>query len=805
MDWWLMSFFTGALLSLFLPIVPSLFYFVVTIALALLIYFFKATRLLTGVLLGSAWMLWSAASYQSVLEQQQQRLNSSSSTRVIVEGEVDNIPQYNNGVQRFNFIITQLNNETLAQPMKIRLAWQQRFTGTKVNAKPEQQATSVKLQPRAQKKLKQGQQWRLTVRIKPPHGMANSGGFSYQTWLRRHGIHATGYVLDRQINQLLADTPSLRQRSYDQLTPLLAKHSLSGVVYALTFGERSQLTKQQWQVLTHTATQHLIAISGLHLGLVAAFGYFVFSGLVRVFPLTKLLAKRQALYFTQLNNTYLVLVLTLMLTAFYAYLAGFTLPTVRALLMLVLLSLAKCVGLKLTLTRWLALTLFVISWCYPMSLISASFWLSFYAVSIIFLLIWRFECYFKSVIYTEQNCWQKLRTWITRLLALQLGLIVFMLPLTLFANNQLSLAALPANLLAVPWMSVTSIPMSLMAVLALPVSTELSSILLDLAVTSIEVIWHWLSWLSRLPYASIDVSNLVYLAAALLVLGTMLYLTTAWSKVYFIGAQAMVVLLLMALSLPINDEKQWQVNVMDVGQGLAVVVEASEQALVYDSGASFPSGFSMAEAVLSPYLTSQGYQVLDLVIISHDDNDHSGGLTHLQGEFTINQLIYNQYPQAESCIQGTKFRWQFLTIEMLSPKQNRVANNDDSCVIKISDGHFSVLLTGDISLQAERQLIVDYSYSGVLNSDMLIVPHHGSKSSSSADFIRTVAPKFAVFSAGFLNRWQMPTDEVVKRYQQQGVTTFNTAEHGMVKVVINEQEFKVLPYRQQLWPFWFAN
>ncbi len=801
MDWWLITFFSGALLSLFLPIVPSLFYLIVTIVLTCLVYYFNVTRFATGFILGCVWMIWSASCYQSSLADLQQGVASAKSNSITVFGEIASIAQYKKGVQRFNFIVKQLDNHPLTQPLKIRLAWQD-ATVYKLNQDSAQQ----ELNPR----VKHQQLWRFKVRIKPAHGLANPGGFSYQTWLRRHGIHGTGYVVADEHNQLVLDSRSLHQHYYDKLTPMLEQHPLSGIVYALTFGERSQLTAEHWQILKQTATVHLVAISGLHLGLVAAFGYAFFSGLLRLVPLEKLLKAGIANKFTHVNNKYLAIALTLLLTAYYAYLAGFSLPTMRAFLMLMLFWVAKGLGVKLTLTRWLTITLVIILLCYPMSLISISFWLSFYAVGIIFLLLWRFQRYFKQDSVAESGIWQRLVSWCARLFALQLGLITLMLPLTVLVNHQLSIVALPANLLAVPWMSITSIPLSLLSVLMLPISSELSLFLVEQALKSIELVWQWLGWLSSFSLASVEVSHTDYLSVVFIVVCVMLYLGRTLTKTPLIAVQLVVLLLITALALPVNQtDKQWQVNVMDVGQGLAVVVEANHQVLVYDTGASFPSGFSMAETVLVPYLKTQGYQALDLVIISHDDNDHSGGLAELQQEFFINRLIYNQYSGAERCQQGQRFYWQFLSLEVLSPKEDSVASNDDSCVIKISDGLHSVLLTGDISQRIELQLVKVHQSApqlmGKLASNILVVPHHGSKSSSSPEFISAVAPEFAIFSSGFLNRWQMPTKEVVERYHRQGVTSYNTAEHGMLRLNIGKQGIKVQPYRQQLWPFWFAN
>jgi competence protein ComEC len=265
----------------------------------------------------------------------------------------------------------------------------------------------------------------------------------------------------------------------------------------------------------------------------------------------------------------------------------------------------------------------------------------------------------------------------------------------------------------------------------------------------------------------------------------------------------------------------WQLHLFDVGQGLSVLISREEQALLYDTGAAYPSGFNMVDSVVLPYLQYAGIKQLDKVFLSHSDNDHAGGLTQLVTGIGMRQLITNDNKLANShqqslpCYQGMSFHWQHLRISALWPlmpektinqsiKKNTgkmiKQGNDDSCVLLISDGKHKVLLTGDITKKVEQQLLLLYP---TLTADVLLVPHHGSKTSSSTAFIKQLSPDIALVSAGFLNRWNMPVTSVIERYRQQGIQLINSSEKGQV-VLTFADEIKVESYRDDLRPFWFS-
>ena len=493
MDKWLLLFFLGAILSLFLPIVPALFYIVLLLALVVALIIIKKYAL-TGLLLGCCWVLLQGYLYQTKLSFNDLSKSNLHQHSHIITGEVLTLTANatnlitthtntkNENTQRFNFKVTSFDYKPLAQPFIVRLSWK-----------------------KSSFLVKQGYKVRLKVKLKPAHGLANSGGFNYQLWLRSKNIIATGYVLTSEENKILSDEVSFRQQQLENINKIIPKHPLSSLVIALSLGERSTITPAQWQILTATGTQHLIAISGLHLGLVASSIFLLLLMVIKILPLNFLLPTVIKNRLNQYNLIYMAIALSLFITLVYATLAGFAIPTLRALFMLNLYWLARLLAINISLKRWLLLVVFFVLITAPMSILSASFWLSFYAVLVIFLLLWRCH-YFLSVNtpLAVNSTWlksttYKVRVFVKGLIVLQLGLSLFLLPVTVLFYQKISLVAFAANIIAVPWMSFTAIPLSLAGMLAIPFSERLARLLFDLCLRTLDMLWQWLSfWLSNL-------------------------------------------------------------------------------------------------------------------------------------------------------------------------------------------------------------------------------------------------------------------------------------------------------------------
>jgi len=809
MDWWLASFFLGSIISLFLPIVPDLFVLFLLILLSIILFTYKPLRLSSGLFFGASWMLLNALQHQNLWQDNNLDSLVLSAAPQWVQGEVSSLQSSADSTQmisdkkqlRFNLNVTHLNSKKLNKTIKVRLSWKNsKFT------------------------VLQGQVVNLKVKFKPAHGLANIGGFSYQTWLRSKGILATGYIINNKENKILMATNSTRQTLFNTYKVLLPEHDLSPLLLALGFGSRSELNQQLWQVLQKTGTGHLIAISGLHIGLVATGSYFIIMIFIRLLPLSLC---NHLCCFQTINIRYFVIAVSLGVGVIYGYLAGFSLPTIRALLMLSIYWFSRVLDINISIKRWLLLTLFLLTLTTPFSLFTASFWLSVYAVTIIFLTLWRF----KNMLNSGNTVWR----FIKGLLVIQLSLTVMLLPISGVFFQQVTFVALLANIVAVPWMSFFSIPLCLLSVLVMPFSESISQFLMEFCIESLQALWHYLSFLSQQTWAVGKLSNM---GIQFLVLFGIISLVTLFCQpqvfpssftIYKIkGLKKMLVVVIVGVILfftlnthtmnsdtvniksanineqDITDETKWQLVVFDVGQGLSVLIQRGSKAILYDTGAAYPSGFNMANAVILPYLQHTGVEQLDKMIISHSDNDHAGGLTEIQETIVINELIYNG-KQAEKnavCLQGKSFIWQNLHFKMLWPNNIVSKDNDDSCVLLISDGQHSVLLTGDISKKVEAELLQQYPK---LSADVLIVPHHGSKTSSSELFITKVQPSFAVASAGYLNRWHMPVTEVVQRYQQHNVKLLSTANTGQIIFTMSGQGITEQTYYSDLWPFWFAH
>jgi competence protein ComEC len=814
MERWLFTFFIGAILSLFLPIVPDFSHLLFCLFFAAIFCLFKRLRSFSGLFFGCAWLLSAGFSYQNIWQINNLTQDDYVGKTITVKGVVANIPttlrrKVKDGavekkVSRFNFIVEEVNQYKLTENMNIRLRWDDKTLSGEILSHVG--------------KVKQGQKWQLKVRIKPAYGFANIGGFSYQTWLRQKKLHATGYVKHSIENKVIEAQSSYRQSLYLQLNEVVNSIALKSqryhFIFALTFGERGKITAEQWQVLQATGTQHLMAISGLHLGLIASGAFGLMVMFFRFIPIHLLFSKKGKFWLVNKNNRIVAFVFSSIIAIFYAYLAGFSLPTLRALIMMQIFIGSKLLAVKLTVTRWLLLSIVCIILLSPFSLFSVSFWLSVYAVTLILLIIWRCR---KLISSSGNSQLQKVKAWMSSLIIVQLGLTLFMLPIAAILNHQLPLSALLANIIAVPWMSFTAIPLCLLSVVVMPFSEALSIFFLELSLASLDLIWLWLNYLSNQEWLFIDVSHETLLIIIVMSGLTFISYFLALPKKYFLVAVLFsLTYFYLGNSKNSND---WQVNVLDVGQGLAVVVERNGRTILYDTGASYPSGFNLADSVIFPYFQYRGIETIDQLILSHADNDHAGGLSFIDKQVALNKVSvdhikYNQsskitkeysFAKKGSCKQGDDFIWQGLTFSVLWPVTIQENENDNSCVINISDGKYNVLLTGDISRKVEKLLTANPEIAKKLKADVIIAPHHGSKTSSSSRFIKAVSPDVVVFSAGFLNRWHMPNKAVLKRYEEFNITSYSTAEQGMIQIKIAHQGLEIETYREHINPYWFAN
>ncbi|WP_298769713.1 DNA internalization-related competence protein ComEC/Rec2 [uncultured Shewanella sp.] len=642
--------------------------------------------------------------------------------------------------------------------------------------------------------LQIGQTWQLTARLKSISGVLNQGGYNQQKNLLSKHIIAKGKVLS---GRLLKETVPLRAQFIHALSPILASFDNGDLMLALIAGDKQGISVHRWQALRQTGTGHLMAISGLHLSVV---GVWIF---VSVFWFL-----RQ--FFSPIGRSHLFIAsfVSLFTVAFYAYLAGFSISTQRAFIMLLLvmgLSLLKRCS-----SPWerLLYALFFVLLLDPVSCLSAGFWLSFSALAIILLTIQNHITQVQSDDASVDTSSQssllgsfRAKCWLFWGIQWRLSLGLGGLQALFFGG--ITLHSFWINLILVPWFSVIVIPVMVLAVCIWALGQ-----LLHFDVNAVFSLLDWSLWpVSELLALSFHfVGRWIVLPDPVIYTGILALIGgVIFCRVIGQRWRVCCVLLFLPFTLQIMTwlwppkGHQWSVHILDVGQGLAVMVEKSGHGLLYDTGAAYGEHFSYAKRVVIPFLAAKGIRSLDYLILSHGDNDHAGGAEDMVDVYPNVQMITDIPSYHGQACRPHRLFWQGLQLDVLGPLQKMKGNNG-SCVIRIYDDFHSVLLTGDIEKRGEKHLL---KQSADLRSTLLIAPHHGSLSSSTPDFVTAVSPKLTVFPAGLHNRYGFPKPEIVSRYRSMGSQVTSTSEMGQVSVFFNQEAWRWVTYRQDLASFWY--
>ncbi|MBT5221988.1 MAG: DNA internalization-related competence protein ComEC/Rec2 [Gammaproteobacteria bacterium] len=746
-----LSFFLGVFLSQQWSMLPSSLLITLAFILAIFAAYLKYWRIaffLSGIVYASV----TANHYLST-----QLSSELQGQEFLIQGDIIGLPEYNTRRVRFDF---QLKKAALPLPDKLRLSWYY----------PEQTISA-------------GQSWQFYVKLKQPHGTLNPGGFDYEKWLFIRHIGATGYVRQAEAARLLATKSAWTSISVirQKLADLLAQQDISpaslALIKALSIGDKSQISVRQWQVLSKSGTNHLMAISGLHIGLVAGMVYWlVFKCWLRL-PSNYYSAPQVAACFAFIA------------ALFYAALAGFSIPTQRALIMLGIVMLTIITRRHVKTLNIFALALLTVLLLDPMAALSAGFYLSFLAVfCIVYVLAARLG--------RKHHLLSSLK--INAVVALSL------LPALLFFFQRISFIAPVANMLAVPVVSFLVVPLSLLALALLQIAPDIANLLLQLVDQVLQVLWQVLEYLVNFPMASIVHPKPQVWQMLLAMLGVLLLLAPKGIPGRFLG---MLLLLPVVLIKPDKPE-QGEINLtlLDVGQGLSVLVETTEHALVFDTGARFSDKFDMGKNVVLPLLYYRHITSLDQLVISHADNDHIGGARALLSSIPVRQ-VFSSVPEqladynATQCYAGYMWQWDQVSFQFLSPPKQMFQNeNDNSCVLRIQTLHKSVLLTGDIERAAENYLV---NHAGrTLAADILIAPHHGSKTSSSSAFLALVNPAIILIPADSPNRFGFPHVAVITRYKAINATYYITGETGAISVGGGNANNAVELYRKQYGGYW---
>lgn len=644
-----------------------------------------------------------------------------------------------------------------------------------------------------------GQVWSAQVKLKRPRGFANPGGFDYQAWLLGQGVVATGYVhSEARLERQTFVWASVRSALAKHIDAAAGEGGFERFWPALLVADRSRVSADDWQTLQATGTVHLMAISGLHIGLISLWAFWFGKLCVRLWALSH----RQS---TALAAHYFPPLLSSSMAFLYAALAGFSVPTVRACVACLLMNLCWVVGVRITPINLLGCGVAVVAIAEPLAWQNQGFWLSFAAV---FLLV-------------HTMAGRLVRHPVLDSIALQLVLSFGLSVPLLWLGQGVSWVSPFANLVAVPVVSFLVVPALFLATAVSGVSLALSHWLLQALDWVFGVLWHYLLWLESVPQALLwapQVLTAPNLVAAFI--GILLALAPRGLHLRGLGAICVGLAVLIQPPAP----PPLKLTVMDVGQGLSVVVQTPTQTWVYDTGPAFSDTFDAGSRITAPYLRAQGVEQIDL-IVSHSDNDHSGGTAALLKLFDVGSLrlgeplIFDHLagaPSQQRCEQGQHWRAGMLEWEVLwPPASSNLEGNDASCVVLLQmalataalddkpeqrlQRTVSVLLTGDIDRSIESKLLPSLP-RGV---DLLIAPHHGSKSSSSVSFVRAVAPKVVVFSAGYNNRYGHPHEKIVARYLAQGARTYNTATSGALVFEWNVNDEAILETRVEEEKLWY--
>jgi competence protein ComEC len=691
---------------------------------------------------------------------------------IAVTGVVAAMPQHFEGGVRFRLDLERasLDGQPLRLPPRLELGW---YAG--VYARGEGPGESAGELQRLPAPLQAGERWQMTVRLKAPHGGINPHGFDYELWQWVQGVQATGYVRASPRDPApvrLAQTWQhpvqwARGQVRDRIFLRLADSEASGLIAALVVGDQAAIERSDWDVFRATGVAHLMSISGLHITMFAWAAALALGWLWR----------RSAWLCLRLPAPTAALIGGMALATAYALFSGWGVPAQRTVLMLATVGTLRLLGVRWPWPQVWLLACAVVVAVDPWALLQAGFWLSFVAVGVLF----------ASDVGVLQAGRSGLRSRFLVLMREQWVITLALTPLSLLLFGQVSLVGLLANALAIPWVTLLVTPLAMLGVLLHP--------LWDLAAGAIGLLAQLLRGLAQWPWASVSLAQAPLWAGVAGVLGGLvLALRLPWSLRLGGVPLLLPVLLWQAPPIPAGE---FDLLAADVGQGNAVLVRTARHALLYDAGPMYSRESDAGHRVLVPLLRALGVR-LDTLVLSHRDSDHTGGAVailqmqpqaSLLSSIEVDHALQTLRPVTR-CMAGQRWQWDGVDFELLHPQLSDYADarkpNALSCTLRISNGAQTVLLAGDIEQAQEARLVArtraSASTSGQpwerLRADVLLVPHHGSKTSSTDAFLEAVRPRLAIVQAGYRNRFGHPASPVLVRYDVHGIRVFDTPHCG---------------------------
>ncbi len=675
-------------------------------------------------------------------------------------GIVDELPQADAQGVRFAFAVEQVLTPKATVPPRIALGWYK--------------ATIKELQGEPLPTIRAGERWRLTVRLKRPHGYANPNGFDVEAWMLESELRATGTVRGDEPNRRLAANAGrpidylnlLRDRLRERMRQALEGQRYAGVLIALALGDQRSIPESDWALFNATAVSHLLSISGAHVTLFATWVALAVFAIWRRSP--RLVSRMPA----QLAAA----IVASTVAVAYAALSGFAVPAQRTCYMLVTAALA--LTLRRSLSPWL-----ILSWALafvlvidPWAVLAVGFWFSFMAVAMLM---------YVTVGRVGERPW-----WHT-LLITQAAVTVGLAPLSIALFQQVSLVGPIANAVAIPLITMLVVPLTL-AWLIIPI---------DLLLTVAHQLIAWLTLglhgLMTLPTPLWTQHMPPWWTVGLALLGSLILLAPRGSPHRWLGLVWCVPLFAIMPARPADGE--FSLAVLDIGQGTAAVVQTARHTMVYDTGPRWTDTSDAGSRLIAPYLRAAGSSHIHGLVVSHLDIDHSGGAKSLLKSVPVDWMLTSVFAEAEivktanernvealGCAAGQSWTWDGVRFDVLHPdignyQEDKLKTNDRSCVVKISTPRFSALLTADVEAISEADIVERYAATPLtLKSDVLLMPHHGSLTSSTPEFIGAVAPTLALINAGYRNRFGHPREGVLARYTERNIAVMRTDWHGAI-------------------------
>ena len=748
-----------------------------------------------------------------------------------VTGQVMAMPQFGEDGVRFRLAVSsaRLQGENVTLPPQIALGWYSGFGARPAKVQPvtdgdpEPAEFLLELQRQPQP-LRAGDNWQMTVRLKAPHGNSNPHGFDYELWLWEQGIQATGYVRasksdapPKKISSSWAHpVERARQSVREAIFARIDDRKMAGVLAALVVGDQNAIERADWDVFRATGVAHLMSISGLHITMFAWLASLLIGWLWRRS------AKLTPALCHGLPASSAGAWGGLALAALYALFAGWGVPAQRTIWMLATVVLLRQSGKQWPWPMVWLLAMAVVVALSPWALMQAGFWLSFVAVGVLFAtgarethatdsgaarayIHWpggQNDTLKQSKIAVFRVWMAKVGSNLTSAARQQWVITLALTPLSLLLFNQVSLVGLLANAVAIPWVTLVVTPLAMAGVLWAP--------LWDTAALATQGLSLGLQWLASMSWATVSVAAApLWCAIAGVVGGALLAmrLPLHWRA---LGVPLLLPVLLWQPLRPVTG--QFEVLGADIGQGNALIVRTATHSMVYDTGPKFSRESDAGNRVLVPLLRAMGEKI-DLLMLSHRDSDHIGGapaVLAMQPQARLVSSIEDSHElqavrRSERCLAGQSWAWDGVNFEVLHPLpadyDSAAKSNAMSCVLRISNGVQTALLAGDLEAAQELRLVGNPDMLLKLRADFLLIPHHGSKTSSTGAFLDAVQPRLALAQAGYRNRFNHPVDSVLERYRERSIQVITSPACGAATWQ-SQQPQKVLCQREQGRRYW---